>query len=203
MAGDFRLAARALGGDDGAEIGKGAIEVLVDQDVIIFLPVADLFQGVGEPLADGLGIVLGAARETPAQLIDRRRQDENADHVRPRLSVKLQGALPVDIEQHVGSRFQRALDRSLRRAVIIAVHLRPFHELAGFAHRAEPLRIDEVIVHALDFARPARPRRRGDRKPHARHALEQEARQRGLAGARGRREHEHQSAALRRRFATL
>ena len=55
----------------------------------------------------------------------------------------LAGALPVDVEDHVGAGGERLLDRPARRAVVVAVHLGPFEEVAAIAHGEEIVLGDE------------------------------------------------------------
>jgi type II secretory pathway predicted ATPase ExeA len=52
--------------------------------------------------------------------------------------------------------------------------------------------VDELVVAAIHLARPDFARGHRHRQRHALVLLEQAARQRGLAGARGRRQHQHQ-----------
>ena len=77
---------------------------------------------------------------------------------------------------------------------LVVEHLGPFQQFAFLDQRVEALAVDEMIVAAVDLARPHLAR--GDRH-RQRNALvlgQQAARQRGLAGARGRRQHQHQPA---------
>src|SRR5262249_49918634 len=59
----------------------------------------------------------------------------------------------------------------------------------------EPGGVDEMIIAAVDLARPLLARRHRDRKLDAWIGVEQLARQRGLACARGRGQHQHEPAA--------
>src|SRR5262249_26968143 len=56
-------AAQALGGDDRLHLGDARVEVAVDDDVIVFRPVAHLFGGFRHARGDGRGAVLGARPE--------------------------------------------------------------------------------------------------------------------------------------------
>ena len=127
---------------------------------------------------DGAFVILG----TPAQALDelgnRGRQDEDARDVAPQFLINLQGPLDIDVEEVVAPGFERGFDRLARRAVKVAMHLRPFEELAALAQRLETALVDEVVMHAVDLARPAWPRRDGDRKRELVIRLQQEAAQR-------------------------
>ena len=96
---------------------------------------------------------------------------------------------------------QRFGDRHARRAVAVAKNFGPFQQLALFHHRIEAGGIDEMIIAAVDFAAALRPRGDRDREFDLRSALQQHPRQRGLARAGRRRQHEHQAAA--RNFASI
>jgi len=52
--------------------------------------------------------------------------------------------------------------RRARRSVIIAMHLRPFQQLAVVAKRLEMALRDEAVMDAVDLAGPPRPRRHGN-----------------------------------------
>src|SRR6516165_7948445 len=82
-----------------------------------------------------------------------------------------------------------------RRAVAMAEHVRPLQQLATPDHGLEPGGVDEMIITAVDLARPLLARRHRDRKLDAWIGVEQLARQRGLARARGRGQHQHEPAA--------
>ena len=122
-------------------------------------------------------VVLG----TPAQALDelgnRRRQDEDARDIAAHLAIDLQGSLDVDVEEIVAPGFERGFDRLARRAVKIAMHLRPFEKLAALAQSLEAALVDEVVMHAVDLARPAWPRGDGNRKRELIFRLQQETAQ--------------------------
>ena len=52
------------------------------------------------------------------------------------LFLQLQGALPVDVEQHVAAFRHRRFGRLARRGVEIAMHLGPFQQRVGIAQRS-------------------------------------------------------------------
>src|SRR5262249_36307160 len=92
----------------------------------------------------------------------------------------------------------RILYGAARRAVMIVEYAGPLEQLPAAPHRLESLGVDEVIIASADLVRPRRPRRHRDRQRYIGIAREQPARQRGLAGARRRREDEHHAASRNR-----
>src|SRR5260370_751748 len=130
------------------------------------------------------------ALEPGAQCAHRRRQDENADDVAAEPLAHLTGALPVDVEQHVAPLRQHLFDRLARRAIEVAVNLRPFEQIAAFLHPVEFALVDEAVMNAVDLGRA--PRAGGHRhreRQIERLVLPQHAGQRRLAGARRRTQH--------------
>ena len=115
---------------------EALVEIVVDQDVIVFAPVRDFLDGVLQPLRDDSR--LSSARRSS------RAFNSSADGGSTNtltmsfahLVEQLLRALPVDVEQHVAAGGERRFHRLARRAVIIAVHLRPFEQIAAVAHRS-------------------------------------------------------------------
>jgi hypothetical protein len=111
-------------------------------------------------------------------------------------SPELLRALPVDVEQHVAAGQQCGLHGRARRAVEMIEHPGMLEELAAPDHAAEGCGVDELVVDAVLLAGPARPRRRRDAQLDLLVIVEELPRQSRLAGARGRRQDEHQAAPL-------
>ncbi len=94
------------------------------------------------------------------------------------------GALDVDVEQHIGAVDQRLLYRGLERPVVIAVDERVLKHVAVADPAEKILFREKMIIDAVDFARPGRPR-------GARDGIDEIGRgpqvfaERGLAGAGG------------------
>ena len=109
----------------------------VDDDVIVFRPVAHLVVGLGHAPRDHLVGILRARVQPRSSSATRRRQHEDADHVVAALLAQLLGALPVDVEQHVAAAPRAPPHRPARRAVAVAEHLRPFQQLAARHHVLE------------------------------------------------------------------
>jgi len=85
------------------------------------------------------------------------RQDEDQDRVREQL-LDLQRALPVDLEHDVLAVHQALFDRLARRAVEMAMHLRPLEELAPLHFRylriRRALRMSCVTATVVTCSRP-------------------------------------------------
>ncbi len=107
---------------------------------------------------DNVLAVLGAAVQPPLQFPYARRQDEDTDEIVARLFAQLLRALPVDVEQDIAARLASLEHRQPRRAVAMAENFGPFQQVARFHHGGEAAGIDEVIIAAVDFAAPFRPR---------------------------------------------
>ena len=140
---------------------------------------------IGEPPRDDIGAVLAAAVQPLAQFFPTRRQDEDQDRVRKQ-PLDLQCALPVDLERHVVAVGDVGGDLGLRRAVEIAVHLRPLEEVAALDHAPERRHVDEVVLAAVLLAGARAAGRVRDAEAVAVGVLGEEALEEGgLAGARG------------------
>src|SRR5262249_203305 len=111
---------------------------------------------------------------------------ENADEIGAPLLAQLLRALPVDIEQHVAPRRERAFNRSARRAVAIAEYLGPFEHIASRHHGVETDAVSEIVIPTVDLAGPRLTRRRRNRQLDRGVALQQQPRQRRLARPRRR-----------------
>ena len=100
------FALQPLSLEDRLHLGECLIDIVIDDDVIVFRPMAHFVAGAAHPSADHLIGVLCAGVKPLFKIGGRRRQDEDADNIRSRLFPQLLGALPVDVEQHVLSRRQ-------------------------------------------------------------------------------------------------
>jgi len=134
-------------------------------------------------------VMWNARAHAPLQLLDRRRQDEDADAVGVDRAHLLR-SLPVDLQDQVLAPRQGVRDHLLRGAIAVAVHLGALEELATSLHREELGVGDEVVIDAVLFAGARLARGVGDGKLQARVGLHQRLDERGLARARRRRDHE-------------
>ena len=106
--------AHAFGGKDLLYLGKAGVEIIVDQDIVITVPMADLAGSALHPALDNLGRIGVAAFQPFAQFIEGRRQDEDADNILSGALIQLLGPLPVDIEQYILSVRQTLVNRNGR-----------------------------------------------------------------------------------------
>jgi 16S rRNA (adenine1518-N6/adenine1519-N6)-dimethyltransferase len=188
-------APQPLGSQDSAQLRKTAIKIVIDDHIVIIVPVAQLGLGGAQTADDGGIVVFGAPLQAAAHLVDRRRQHEDAHDILGHGGGKLPGALHVDVEQHVLALRQRLHHRIARRAVEIAMHLGPFEQLAAIAHEGEFRHALEEIMRAVDLTLPARPRRHRHGHGDVLLAFEEVAAERGLAGPRGRGNHQKHTTA--------
>jgi len=78
---DLPGAPEALGGDDRLHQADAFLDVAVDDDVIVFRPVAHLGGGFGHPRGDHIGAVLGPGLQPGFECGHARRQYEHLDQV--------------------------------------------------------------------------------------------------------------------------
>src|SRR5262249_7141373 len=149
---DLTFQLEPLRRQNGAQFGKGVALVAIDDDVIVFRPMAHFVTGFGHARSDHRLAVLRPALEPAFQLFRRRRQDEDADKIGRGCPAELLRALPIDIEQHIAAGLQSLEHRRSRRAVAVAEHFRPFEQLAMFYHFIKARWIDEMVVTAVAFA---------------------------------------------------
>ncbi len=64
-------AGQAGGGEDGADVLGRGLQVIIDDDVVVFAEMLHFELGIAQALFDGAGTVLGAAFEAGAQFLDR------------------------------------------------------------------------------------------------------------------------------------
>src|SRR2546427_8779288 len=183
----------ALSADDLGELLPSVVEVIVNYSVFELAGVRQLLARVlHAALDDGLGI-LPAGAHAPLQLLDRARQDEDADRVGIEIA-HLPRALPVDFEDQVVAALQRIEDQLLRSAVAVAVHLGALQKLAAAAHGEERRVVDEMVVDAILLARARRSRGVRDGELEARVLAHQRVDQRRLARPRRRGDDEQKPA---------
>src|SRR3546814_3141864 len=80
--------------------------MIVDQHIVIAVPVADLVRGALHPRGDHFVAVGVAAAQAPFEFLHRRRQDEDAHDVGAGLLIKLLRALPIDRSEEHTSELQ-------------------------------------------------------------------------------------------------
>src|SRR5260370_7222569 len=152
----------ALSADDVGELLPSVFEVIVNYSVFELAGVRQLLARVLHAALDDVLGILPAGAHAPLQLLDRRRQDEDADRAGIELAHLL-GPLPVDFEDPVVAALQRIEDQLLRSAVAVAVHLGALEKLAPAAHAEERRVADETapapVLLPLPPPSPALPHR--------------------------------------------
>ena len=113
---------------------------------------ADLFFRFRHALRDDGRVVLAARGQAFAQRFQRWRQEKHGARIRPSRHDLLR-ALPVNAQDNVLARRQERINGCRRRAVGVMEDLRVFKEAVGVNHCLELRRFDEVVMHAIDFAR--------------------------------------------------
>src|SRR5205807_167005 len=101
-----------------------------------------------EPPPDHGVRILPARAHASLELLDRRRQDEDADAAGIELAHLLR-ALPVDLENEVVAALHRIENHLLPRAVVIAVDLRALEEFTARLHLEKRRLVDEVVIDAV------------------------------------------------------
>src|SRR5688572_15304346 len=97
----------------------------------------------GEPFPQAGGVLGPPPGQTGLELLPRGRLDEDRYRLGER-TLKLVGALDVDLEKDVLPFTEQLLDRGSRRPVELAVHLSPFEQLAGV-----PPPLEVLAAHVL------------------------------------------------------
>src|SRR5688572_17746567 len=143
--------------DDRRQLLPGGIEVFVNYSVMELPSVLHFAAGIVQAAADDRVCVLAARAHAPLELLDGRRQDEDADASGVDAAY-LPRSLPVDLEDQVLAARERLGDDLFRGAVAIAVHLGALEELAALLHAEEGGLIDEVVVDAVLLAGTRRAR---------------------------------------------
>jgi hypothetical protein len=175
--------------DDRRQLLPGGIEVFVNYSVMELPGVLHFAAGVVQAAADDRVRVLAARAHAPLELLDGRRQDEDADASGVDAAY-LPRSLPVDLEDQVLAARERLGDDLLRGAVAIAVHLGALEEFAALLHAEEGGLVDEVVVDAVLFAGTRSARGVRDGELQAWIGAHQRVDQRGLARPRRRRNYE-------------
>src|SRR5437762_4439701 len=195
---DLTGAAEALGGDNRLNLRNARVEIAVDDDVIVFRPVAHFFGGFRHARGDGGGAVLGAGAQARFERGHVGRQDKHGHEIARHGFGELLGSLPIDVGDDVAAGGDRLVDRAARRAVAMTKDGGMLEELAGLDHRIEARLVDKAVIGAVGLAGAGGARRHRHRQGQVRVALDKAMRDRRLAGTRGRGQHQQKTAAADR-----
>src|SRR6185503_8160925 len=80
---DHPLALQALSRKDRPRHREGPVEVLVDDDIVVFAPLADFLASIRKPPLDCSGRILGASLKPGAKFAKVWRQHKNAHEIAP------------------------------------------------------------------------------------------------------------------------
>src|SRR5438477_4876728 len=94
---DLTGAAEALGGDNRLNLRNARVEIAVDDDVIVFRPVAHFFGGFRHARGDGGGTVLGAGAQARFERGHVGRQDKHGHEIAQHAFGELVGSLAIDV----------------------------------------------------------------------------------------------------------
>jgi len=149
--------------DNTLHFGKCFFQIIVNYNMIIGLTAANFLFGLREAVSDDFGRVGAALFDARGERVQRGRADEHQHRLGHKIFDLLR-ALRVQLQDDVAAAREFVRDPRARRAVEVAVDLRPFQELAGIAHCDEAFAADEEVVFAflLAFAGRARGMRDGD-----------------------------------------
>ena len=75
------------------------IQIIVDQNIVVFGPMGHFTFGVAQPVLDRRGGIRCPALHPAAQFLQRWRQNENAHHLRAHHVIDLQRPLPVNVKR--------------------------------------------------------------------------------------------------------
>ena len=177
-------APRAFRGQNGADVPQTPIDVLVDEDVVVFGPMAHFVGGFLHPATHHVFRILGAREQSTLQFFQGWRKDEYTGDVLAGGFLQLLRPLPVDIEEDVPALGQRLPHGRRRRSVAMAEDGGVLEKVSVGYHPVEPSIIDEKVVRALGFSRPRVPRRRRYRHDDGAVGLHEHTRQCRLARPR-------------------
>ena len=121
---------QAGGRDDRLEPRFGRIKIVIDQNEVIPVPMADFVPASLHPAGDRRRVILTASLKPSAQFSDGRRQKEDRQRMlAERRIADLLGPLPVDIKEHIAPLIDGVLDGATGRAVEISEDLRVFQHV--------------------------------------------------------------------------
>ncbi len=129
----------------------GLFKVVINNDIIKLVPMANFPLRLGHPFPDHVFAVLGTRMKPMGKLVGRRWKNENAGKVAIGDLFQLAMSLPVNVEQKVPTRIQARLHFSFRRAIGIAENLRMFEKAILRDHGGKGRVVYEVVVLAIRF----------------------------------------------------
>jgi hypothetical protein len=168
---------------DRLELIGGPIKIVVDDHMVELGGAGLLGRGGRQAALDLFGVVLAPVSQASALLLPRGGADEHEHRVGERLPNR-EGALDVDLEDHVVTRPEVLLDGRPGCSFEVVVDLEPLQEAARIAQPLELGAVDELVIAAVDLTRARVACRRRRREPESGLACAQAPNEGSLAGAR-------------------
>lgn len=165
------------------ELIQGQIEIIVDDQIVIFDIVAHFGGGLLHAAFDDVPVVLPAVVQALAQGGGAGRQDEHGAGIRCQTAYLL-GTLPVDLENQVVALGQGLSYPGVRGTVIVAEDFGMFKKLAAADHGLEVVYAGEVVVDAIGFTRTGGAGGMGNGYADKWQVIQQGLDQTGFAGTR-------------------
>src|SRR5207248_2928785 len=145
--------AHAFRQNNGPQFFARLFQLVVDQNVVIFIVLGDFTAGGDQASLDHVFAIFAAIAQTPFQCLSIGRQNEDADRVGQGL-LDLCGALDVDVQKKVVPVLTRLPQVLASGAITISMHSGMFQELTAFNHFFEFFERDKVILLAVLLAAP-------------------------------------------------
>ena len=171
------------------DIVHGALEIVIDDKVIVFSVVAHFIHCFFHAPGDCVAVLTGAFFQAYAQLIDGRWEYEYTD-CRAELCADPLCPLPVDLEHYVITSSQLLFDPLSRSAIAVIEDCCAFYKEIVRDHFLESRDINKMVVDSIGFAGALWTSRVGDGNREAVETPDNRSDQTGFAGARGCRDDE-------------
>ena len=145
-----------LGGDDGVQFPDGVLHRVVDDEIIVGVGRLELHLGPQQALLHLVGIIGAPVLQPALQFLPAGGRNKNAHGVRP-LAGHLDGALDLNVQNHILALFHGLVHKALGGAVEIAHVLRVLQKLVHGDPLAEGIHVHEMVVDAVQLTGPGRP----------------------------------------------
>ena len=178
-------AAHAFGVQYLAHLFEAGLHIIIDDDKIIAIPMADFAFGLRHAPRNNLFAIRAAFAQPFIELLNRGRENEHPHHITLCALVKLLRALPVNIKQKVIAVFQALFHRRFGRAIFMVKHMRPFQQGIIINQRLKLFIINEMIINPVHFAFAAGAGGDGDGEANLFIAFQNHPRNGGFSSARG------------------
>src|SRR5579863_247527 len=176
-------AGQALGAHNRLQAFDGLPQVIVDQNIVVFVVILNLTAGRDQTALDNLFFVFASVAQAPFQRLAVRRQNKNTDSLSEPVFDLLR-ALHVNIEQNVSSLSFCLAQHIPASSVVVAEYFGVLQKFIRVNHALELVARHEKVLLAIFLASPRQASGVGDGEVEVRNQLQQLGNQRGLARAR-------------------